>query len=201
MADTWTNVFHFHWWDIIWTYLLMIKIIKSTKGNEIIRIKYRKCDTSWMLSDGNFSLWLTKVKWNNCFSWVEVLLSACPVVSELLWSVVWYWTPFCMVTLIKHLADHQLNYYWKVELPQLEYCKQCQSCAFGHSLSCSVCRFCTSIVAQDDKGNIYHGRNLDYGFVDILRKITLDVQFIKSGKVWSDFGVAAWCSMKNGTAV
>ncbi|XP_064509832.1 N-acylethanolamine-hydrolyzing acid amidase [Pseudopipra pipra] len=43
--------------------------------------------------------------------------------------------------------------------------------------------FCTSIVAQDDKGNIYHGRNLDYDFVDILSKITVDVQFIKSGQV------------------
>ncbi|NXB59024.1 NAAA amidase, partial [Struthidea cinerea] len=43
--------------------------------------------------------------------------------------------------------------------------------------------FCTSIVAQDDKGNIYHGRNLDYAFVDILSKITLDVQFIKGGQV------------------
>uniref|UniRef100_A0A8C6ZL33 Acid ceramidase N-terminal domain-containing protein n=1 Tax=Nothoprocta perdicaria TaxID=30464 RepID=A0A8C6ZL33_NOTPE len=43
--------------------------------------------------------------------------------------------------------------------------------------------FCTSIVAQDDKGNIYHGRNLDYDFVDLLSKITIDVQFIKSGQV------------------
>ncbi|CAN0069640.1 unnamed protein product [Bubo scandiacus] len=43
--------------------------------------------------------------------------------------------------------------------------------------------FCTSIVAQDDKGNIYHGRNLDYDFVDILSKITIDVRFIKSGQI------------------
>ncbi|XP_064005789.1 N-acylethanolamine-hydrolyzing acid amidase isoform X3 [Pogoniulus pusillus] len=43
--------------------------------------------------------------------------------------------------------------------------------------------FCTSIVAQDTKGNIYHGRNLDYDFVDILSKITIDVRFLKSGQV------------------
>ncbi|NWI93676.1 NAAA amidase, partial [Pitta sordida] len=43
--------------------------------------------------------------------------------------------------------------------------------------------FCTSIVAQDNKGNVYHGRNLDYGFVDLLRNITIDVQFIKHGQV------------------
>ncbi|XP_074848132.1 N-acylethanolamine-hydrolyzing acid amidase [Carettochelys insculpta] len=43
--------------------------------------------------------------------------------------------------------------------------------------------FCTSIIAQDSKGNIYHGRNLDYVFGDILRKITIDVQFMKNGQV------------------
>uniref|UniRef100_A0A8C8VHV7 N-acylethanolamine-hydrolyzing acid amidase n=1 Tax=Pelusios castaneus TaxID=367368 RepID=A0A8C8VHV7_9SAUR len=43
--------------------------------------------------------------------------------------------------------------------------------------------FCTSIIAQDSKGNIYHGRNLDYNFGDILRKITIDVQFTKNGQV------------------
>lgn len=122
--------FQFHWWDLIWTSLLVIKIIKAPNGNEIIRIKCRKHDTLWMLSDVSFSLWLTKVKWNNSFSQVEVLFLACPVISELLWTVVWYWTPLSMVTLIKRLAEHQLHYYWKVELLQLEYCQQCQSCAF-----------------------------------------------------------------------
>ncbi|XP_007439758.1 N-acylethanolamine-hydrolyzing acid amidase [Python bivittatus] len=43
--------------------------------------------------------------------------------------------------------------------------------------------FCTSIVAQDKQGNIYHGRNMDYGFGDILRKLTIDVDFIKNGQV------------------
>ncbi|XP_030169519.1 N-acylethanolamine-hydrolyzing acid amidase isoform X2 [Lynx canadensis] len=43
--------------------------------------------------------------------------------------------------------------------------------------------FCTSIVAQDSKGHIYHGRNLDYPFGDFLRKLTVDVQFLKNGQV------------------
>lgn len=46
-------------------------------------------------------------------------------------------------------------------------------------------RFCTSIVAQDSAGHIYHGRNLDYPFGDFLRKLTVDVQFLKNGQVWS----------------
>ncbi|XP_075705922.1 N-acylethanolamine-hydrolyzing acid amidase [Rhinoderma darwinii] len=43
--------------------------------------------------------------------------------------------------------------------------------------------FCTSIIAQDNKGNVYHGRNLDYNFPDILRKVTMDLDFIQNGKV------------------
>lgn len=46
----------------------------------------------------------------------------------------------------------------------------------------STFRFCTSIVAQDIKGNIYHGRNLDCPH-DVLRNLTLDVVFIKNGQV------------------
>ncbi|XP_069834349.1 N-acylethanolamine-hydrolyzing acid amidase-like [Dendropsophus ebraccatus] len=43
--------------------------------------------------------------------------------------------------------------------------------------------FCTSIIAQDDKGNVYHGRNLDYNFPNMLKKITVDLDFIQNGKV------------------
>ncbi|XP_071972317.1 N-acylethanolamine-hydrolyzing acid amidase-like isoform X2 [Engystomops pustulosus] len=43
--------------------------------------------------------------------------------------------------------------------------------------------FCTSIIAQDNNGNVYHGRNLDYNFPEILKKLTLDLDFIKDGKV------------------
>ncbi|XP_032190500.1 N-acylethanolamine-hydrolyzing acid amidase [Mustela erminea] len=43
--------------------------------------------------------------------------------------------------------------------------------------------FCTSIVAQDSRGHIYHGRNLDYPFGNFLRKLTVDVQFLRNGQV------------------
>ncbi|XP_066488279.1 N-acylethanolamine-hydrolyzing acid amidase [Tiliqua scincoides] len=43
--------------------------------------------------------------------------------------------------------------------------------------------FCTSIIAQDKNGNVYHGRNLDYAFQDILGKLTLDVDFLRNDKV------------------
>uniref|UniRef100_A0ABI7X3S1 N-acylethanolamine-hydrolyzing acid amidase n=1 Tax=Felis catus TaxID=9685 RepID=A0ABI7X3S1_FELCA len=51
------------------------------------------------------------------------------------------------------------------------------------NLAYETTAFCTSIVAQDSKGHIYHGRNLDYPFGDFLRKLTVDVQFLKNGQV------------------
>ncbi|XP_070532010.1 N-acylethanolamine-hydrolyzing acid amidase-like isoform X2 [Ptychodera flava] len=43
--------------------------------------------------------------------------------------------------------------------------------------------FCTSIVAQDANGKIWHGRNMDYGFVDVLRNMTIIADVTKGGKV------------------
>ena len=43
--------------------------------------------------------------------------------------------------------------------------------------------FCTSIVAQDSHGQIWHGRNLDYKYTSILRNITLVAHFQRNNKV------------------
>ncbi|KAM9409416.1 N-acylethanolamine-hydrolyzing acid amidase-like [Pholidichthys leucotaenia] len=45
-----------------------------------------------------------------------------------------------------------------------------------------VSAFCTSIVAQDKNGNVYHGRNLDYPH-PVLRNLTVNLVFLKKGKV------------------
>lgn len=42
--------------------------------------------------------------------------------------------------------------------------------------------FCTSIVAQDTNGTVYHGRNLDYPH-DTLRNMTFNAVFLRKGKV------------------
>ena len=42
--------------------------------------------------------------------------------------------------------------------------------------------FCTSIVAQDKDGNIFHGRNLDYSFSKTLRNLTFISNFRSKGK-------------------
>ena len=41
---------------------------------------------------------------------------------------------------------------------------------------------CTSIVAEDEMGHIYHGRNLDYGLTQILQNITLMANFQRGGQ-------------------
>lgn len=41
---------------------------------------------------------------------------------------------------------------------------------------------CTSIVAEDEAGHIYHARNLDYQFTAILQNITLIANFQRGGK-------------------
>jgi len=41
---------------------------------------------------------------------------------------------------------------------------------------------CTSIVAEDEMGHIYHARNLDYQLTEILQNITLIANFQKGGK-------------------
>ena len=45
--------------------------------------------------------------------------------------------------------------------------------------------FCTSIVAQDQHGNVFHGRNLDYGFTKTLRNMTFISHFQSKGKLLS----------------
>ena len=45
--------------------------------------------------------------------------------------------------------------------------------------------FCTSIVAQDSQGQVWHARNLDYDFSGYLRNLTVGVHFTRNGKVVS----------------
>uniref|UniRef100_A0A667Y9I9 N-acylethanolamine-hydrolyzing acid amidase n=1 Tax=Myripristis murdjan TaxID=586833 RepID=A0A667Y9I9_9TELE len=45
-----------------------------------------------------------------------------------------------------------------------------------------ISAFCTSIVAQDTNGHVYHGRNLDYPH-DVLRNLTVNINFLKNGEV------------------
>ena len=41
---------------------------------------------------------------------------------------------------------------------------------------------CTSIVAQDEQGNIFHARNLDYRNTVVFRNMSVHVDFLRNGK-------------------
>ncbi len=53
--------------------------------------------------------------------------------------------------------------------------------AFGHDGKPEA-KACTSIIAETLNGTIYHARNLDYNFGNILRGLTIVVNFQKGGK-------------------
>ena len=42
--------------------------------------------------------------------------------------------------------------------------------------------FCTSFVAQDPGGNIWHGRNMDWNLPTALRELYIDVEFTRGGR-------------------
>lgn len=51
------------------------------------------------------------------------------------------------------------------------------------NLGYEAAMFCTSIVTEDEKGNVYLGRNMDFLFADLLAKLTIDVDFTKNGEI------------------
>ena len=46
----------------------------------------------------------------------------------------------------------------------------------GTAADPSIVYGCTSIVAQDESGNIFHGRNLDWNLPDNIRNISIKVR-------------------------
>lgn len=43
--------------------------------------------------------------------------------------------------------------------------------------------FCTSVIAYDKEGKLYHARNLDFIFSDYMRNITYEAHFIRNERV------------------
>jgi N-acylethanolamine-hydrolysing acid amidase len=45
-----------------------------------------------------------------------------------------------------------------------------------------ITAYCTSIVAEDEKGNIFHARNLDYDNAAVFRNMSVHVDFLRNGE-------------------
>ena len=59
-----------------------------------------------------------------------------------------------------------------------------------------ITAYCTSIVAQNEQGEIFHARNLDYDYSNFLRNTTVDIDFLRNGKYRSVRVVC--CKMEGG---
>lgn len=55
--------------------------------------------------------------------------------------------------------------------------------AVGHQTPGNGEMACTSIVAQDPNGNVFHGRNMDWNLPNNLRNLTVQADFVKNGTV------------------
>eukprot|EP01084_Bolivina_argentea_P202457 345917_1 len=64
---------------------------------------------------------------------------------------------------------------------EIKYFANCTGIPLGGvvvtNLLYDMTAFCTSIVAEDENGNIFHGRNLDYGALPLMRNMTFNAHF------------------------
>lgn len=69
----------------------------------------------------------------------------------------------------------------------------------GANLLYDVSAFCTSIVMQDKEGVIWHARNLDFSFTDLLRNLTVFIDFQKNNQtVYSGVTYAGYIGLMTG---
>jgi acid ceramidase len=106
-----------------------------------------------------------------------------------------------LIPLIEHLMQYAHD-----ELFPSKYAKEIDGIAESTGLSVAdlammniyyeLSRFCTSIVAENTNGQVFHARNLDFGqlfvwdiekkswhLTEALKKITVNLNFVKDGKV------------------
>ena len=89
---------------------------------------------------------------------------------------------------VKPLEDIMVNWFLKNAIEpyrsEMYYISQCAKVPLGAvvtmNLLYDMTAACTSIVAEDENGIIYHGRNLDYGDIPILRNATYIATYINN---------------------
>jgi len=111
----------------------------------------------------------------------------------------WFMTPF-RARIDSIGVDNllkRLPYDWGNEIISIaNIINRSRTDVYLYNLAYSLMGFCTSIVAQDNDGNIFHGRNLDFGLwpavnwtdwqwdlTTDLKKILFEANFTKNGQV------------------
>ncbi|XP_063051687.1 N-acylethanolamine-hydrolyzing acid amidase-like [Engraulis encrasicolus] len=103
------------------------------------------------------------------------------VAADVIDSTVPKWVHHAIIPVVEALAKYMPQHYAEEIKGMASYYGSETADIVLLNFAYEVTAFCTSIIAQDSKGNLYHGRNLDYPF-EILKNATVDVSFMKDGK-------------------
>ncbi|KAL3881916.1 hypothetical protein ACJMK2_028303 [Sinanodonta woodiana] len=97
------------------------------------------------------------------------------------------YVPKVLMPLVEKIGAAIDNYLQQPYAGELRGIAQALNCSLGDvviaNLIYDISAFCTSIVSQDDQGQIWHSRNLDYNFGDMLRNLTVHVEFVSQGQI------------------
>ncbi|KAK3605189.1 hypothetical protein CHS0354_012999 [Potamilus streckersoni] len=113
------------------------------------------------------------------------------------------YVPKALMPLVEKIGAAIDNYLKQPYAGELRGIAQALNCSLGDvviaNLIYDISAFCTSIVSQDDQGQIWHSRNLDYNFGDMLRNLTIHVEFVSKGKtVYSAITYAGYIGILSG---
>ncbi|KAK3605187.1 hypothetical protein CHS0354_012996 [Potamilus streckersoni] len=118
-------------------------------------------------------------------------------------SVIRSYVPENLIPLVEEIGADIDNYIKQPYATEMRGIAKALNCSLGDvvlvNLIYDISAFCTSIVSQDDHGQIWHSRNLDYDFGDMLRNITIHVDFNSQGQtVYSAITYAGYIGILSG---
>ncbi|KAL3881917.1 hypothetical protein ACJMK2_028303 [Sinanodonta woodiana] len=118
--------------------------------------------------------------------WDQVMLNYAVAASDMQ-RIIRTYVPKVLMPLVEKIGAAIDNYLQQPYAGELRGIAQALNCSLGDvviaNLIYDISAFCTSIVSQDDQGQIWHSRNLDYNFGDMLRNLTVHVEFVSQGQI------------------
>ncbi|XP_064595722.1 N-acylethanolamine-hydrolyzing acid amidase-like [Liolophura sinensis] len=110
-----------------------------------------------------------------------------PELPEMIQTVIKKYVPDDLVSMVEQIGSAIDDYLPSPYAGEIRGIAKALNMTLGEAVIPNILydltSFCTSIVAQDLSGNIWHARNLDYSFTDMLRNITIIVDFQRQGKI------------------
>ncbi|CAC5395769.1 NAAA [Mytilus coruscus] len=136
--------------------------------------------------------------------WTEVALKYKQLVPDI-YAIMKQFLPDPTISLplIRKIAADIDKYLAKPYAGEMRGIAKTLNMSLGDVVTCNllydISAFCTSIVMQDANGIIWHARNLDYSFTEILRNISIRVDYQKGGKtVYTGITYAGYVGLVTG---